>query len=173
MSDPHHENEEIAEAEVDVDFDALAVELKTARDEAASHLDDLKRVAADFENYRRRAVKENEATLDRATERIVVGLMPVLDSFDAALATTPDSDGERLLYSGLINTREQLLKALEAEGLAVIPSVGEPFNPEIHEPIGAPDGRGKLVVAEELRRGYRIRSKVLRAALVVLEAEEE
>jgi len=171
MNDPQQDQEETVDAEVDID--GLFADLQTARDEAAERLDDLKRVAADFENYRKRVAKDSEATLDRATERIVVGLMPVLDSFDAALTTTPDSDTERLLYSGMLNTREQLLKALEDEGLEVIPSVGETFDPEVHEPIGAPDGTGRLIVAEELRRGYRVRGKLLRAALVMLEAEEE
>lgn len=149
----------------------LLVELRSARDEATTYLDDLKRVAADFDNYRKRTMKESAMVFDRATERVVHGLMPVLDSFDAALTTEPVTDTERLLYSGMVNTREQLLKALEGEGLEVIPTVGDRFDPEIHEPVGAPGGAGPLVVTEELRRGYRLRGKVLRAALVMLEAE--
>lgn len=149
----------------------LLVELREARDEATTYLDDLKRVAADFDNYRKRTMKESAAVFDRATERVVQGLMPVLDSFDAALVTEPGTDTERLLYVGLVNTREQLLKALEAEGLEVISTLGEPFDPEIHEPVGTPGGTGPLLVSEELRRGYRLRGKVLRAALVTVEAE--
>jgi molecular chaperone GrpE len=150
----------------------LLTELGTARDEAGAYLDDLRRVAADFDNYRKRVMKESATSFDRAAERVVKTLMPVLDSFDAALGTEPGTDTERLLYSGILNTREQMLKALEAEGLEVIPTVGEPFDPEVHEPVGAPEGSGRLVVADELRRGYRIKDKVLRAALVRLESEE-
>jgi molecular chaperone GrpE len=150
----------------------LLAELKTARDEAGVYLDDLRRVAADFDNYRKRVMKESAVTFDRATERVVVGLMPVLDSFEAALATQPQTETERLLYSGILNTREQMLKALEAEGLEVIPTTGEPFDPEVHEPVGAPEGSGRLVVSGEMRRGYRLKDKVLRPALVMLEAEE-
>ena len=147
----------------------LLREVANSRQEADSYLNDLKRVAADFENYRKRSLKERSEMLDRATEKVVVGLMPILDTFDAALDTQPETDAERQLYSGMINTREQLLKALEAEGLEVVPSIGEVFDPEIHEPVGAPTGDGTLVVADELRRGYRLNGKVLRAALVVLE----
>ena len=174
-ADDQPSNDAIAEGEViEEDIETLVAELQAARDEAASHLDDLRRVAADFDNFRKRVARESEATLDRAAERIVVGLTPVLDSFDAALRVEPESETEKLLYSGMLNTREQLLKALEAEGLALIPTVGEAFDPEIHEPVGAPQGKGsRLVVAEELRRGYRLHNKVLRAALVALEAEEE
>jgi molecular chaperone GrpE len=151
---------------------ALLRELAVARDEATSYLDDLKRVAADFDNYRKRSMRENAATVDRAAERVVRNLMPVLDTFDAALATEPKTDTERQLYSGLIGTREQLLKALEAEGLEVVPTIGERFDPEVHEPVGAPGGSGELIVSEELRRGYTLKGKVLRAALVALEVKE-
>ncbi len=149
----------------------LLVELRSARDEATTYLDDLKRVAADFDNYRKRSMKESATVFDRATERLVRGLMPVLDTFDAALGVETETDVERRLYSGVINTREQLLKALEAEGLEVIPTVGEAFDPETHEPAATPSGTGDLVVTQELRRGYRLRGKVLRAALVMVEAE--
>ena len=180
---------EIVEAEVVVakgptDAAALGVDLpedkdeaieillgrfEQSRDEATSYLDDLKRVAADFDNYRKRSTREQAATLDRAAERVVRELMPVLDSFDAALATKAESETERLLLSGMINTREQLLKVLEQEGLQVVPTVGEAFDPEIHEPVGAPDGATDLVVSEELRRGYRLKERVLRPAMVMLE----
>jgi molecular chaperone GrpE len=148
----------------------LLTEVRNARDEASSYLDDLRRVAADFDNYRKRTVKENAVMLDRATEKVVTGLMPVLDSFDAALATNPQTETEEKLFAGMLNTREQLLNSLSNEGLEVIPTIDQPFDPEIHEPVGAPAGAGDLVVAQELRRGYRLNGKVLRAALVVLEA---
>ena len=150
-------------------IEVLLARLEQSRDEATSYLDDLKRVAADFDNYRKRSTREQAATLDRAAERVVRELMPVLDSFDAALATKAESETERLLLSGMINTREQLLKVLEQEGLEVVPTIGEAFDPEIHEPVGAPDGATDLVVSEELRRGYRLKERVLRPAMVVLE----
>jgi molecular chaperone GrpE len=152
--------------------DMLLREVARARDDASTFLDDLKRVAADFDNYRKRTMKESASTLDRATERVVERIMPVLDTFDAAISFEPKTDGERQLLSGMINTREQLLRALQTEGLEVIPTVGEPFDPNVHEPAGAPPGSSNLVVSQELRRGYRLRGRVLRAALVVLEAGE-
>jgi molecular chaperone GrpE len=178
---------EIVQAEGQTDASALGIELpedqgqaieillshlEESRDEATSYLDDLKRVAADFDNYRKRTTREQAVVLDRAAERVVRELLPVLDSFDAALATEPATDAERQLLSGMINTREQLLKALEAEGLEVVPSIGEPFDPEIHEPAGAPGGGGDLAVSQELRRGYRLKGRVLRPAMVMLEARE-
>jgi molecular chaperone GrpE len=184
MSDSKHE---IVEAKGPVDAAALGIDLpedrdeaialllarlEESRDEATAYLDDLKRVAADFDNYRKRTTREQAATIDRAAERVVGQLLPVLDTFDAALATPAETDPERQLLSGMINTREQLLTALQSEGLEVVPTVGEPFDPEIHEPAGAPGGANELVVSAELRRGYRLRGRVLRPAMVMLEARE-
>jgi molecular chaperone GrpE len=169
--DPHSLGLELP-ADTDEATDMLLRELATAREEATSYLDDLKRVAADFDNYRKRTTRDNSVMLDRATEKVVQGLMPVLDSFDAALDTEAQTETEKKLYSGMLNTREQLLSALRNEGLEVVPTVDEPFNPEIHEPVGAPDGNGNLIVTEELRRGYRLRGKVLRAALVVVDVDD-
>ena len=166
--DPHSLGLELP-ADKDEAIALLLVELARAREEAGSFLDDLKRVAADFDNYRKRTTRENAAMLDRATEKVVQGLMPVLDTFDAALAAEPKTETERQLYSGMLQTREQLLDALESEGLEVIPTIDQPFDPELHEPVGAPGGNGDLVVTQVLRRGYRLRGKVLRAALVVVE----
>jgi molecular chaperone GrpE len=140
--------------------------LERERDEL---IDDLKRVAADFDNYRKRTTREQSLVLDRAAERVVRELMPVLDSFDAALAIEAPTDAERQLLSGMINTRGQLLAALEQEGLEVIQTIGEQFDPELHEPVGAPDGITDFVVSEELRRGYRLKGRVLRPAMVMLE----
>jgi molecular chaperone GrpE len=153
-------------------IEVLLANIEESRDEATSYLDDLKRVAADFDNYRKRTTREQATMVDRAAERVVRELMPVLDSFDAALNTEPSTDAERQLLSGMINTREQLLKALENEGLEVVPTIGEAFDPEIHEPVGAPAGSADLIVSDEIRRGYRLRGRVLRPAMVMLEARE-
>jgi molecular chaperone GrpE len=170
--DPHSLGLELP-TDPEAAVESLLVELRDSRAEAGAYLDDLKRVAADFDNYRKRTTKESEVMLDRATEKVVAGLLPVLDTFDAALGTKPQTENEQNLYSGMINTREQLLNTLKGSGLEVIPTIGEPFDPTIHEPVGAPTGDGTtLIVSDELRRGYRLRGKVLRAALVALEASE-
>jgi molecular chaperone GrpE len=169
--DPHSLGLELSE-DPDETIGLLLREVATARDEAGTYLNDLKRVAADFENYRKRSLRERTEMLNRATEKVVTGLMPILDTFDAALDIEPESDTERQMYSGMINTREQLLKSLQAEGLEVVPTIGEEFDPEIHEPVGAPAGEGTVIVSQELRRGYRLNGRVLRAALVVLEVKQ-
>jgi molecular chaperone GrpE len=148
----------------------LLRKVQEAREEASSYLDDLKRVAADFDNYRRRATREIGEATQRAAERLVTELLPVLDTFDAALAFEPTTEAEEKLLAGMHRTREQLLTILNDQGLEIVPSVGEPFDPEIHEAVMAPnEGSGRLVVKEELRRGYRLKGRLVRPALVAVE----
>jgi molecular chaperone GrpE len=143
--------------------------LAESREEGTSYLDDLKRVAADFDNFRKRTMREQALVLDRAAERVIQQLLPALDSFDAALSIKVESDAGKQLMTGMEKTREQLLGALAEEGLKVVPTVGEKFDPEVHEPVGAPSGEGQLMVGEELRRGYQLNDRLIRAALVTLE----
>lgn len=152
----------------------LLTELRDARAEATSYLDDLKRVAADFDNYRKRALREQQVIIERAAERVVAELLPVLDSFDAALAIEAQTETEEKLLQGVRGTYNQLMEILRKEGLEVIPTWDEPFNPEVHEAVTSPpDGSGRLMVGKELRRGYRLKGKVLRPALVEPVYEEQ
>lgn len=152
--------------------DLLIGELARSRAEAGSYLDDLRRVAADFDNFRKRALRDQQVTVERAAERVIAAVLPVLDSFDAALAVEPQSESERKLVDGVKGTYSQLFDALAKEGLEILPALGEPFDPEIHEAVISPaDGDGRLVVSHELRRGYRLGDKLLRATLVALERE--
>lgn len=143
-----------------------------ARSEAGAYLDDLRRVAADFDNFRKRAIRDQQTTIDRAAERVLSAMLPVLDSFDAALATEAATEGEQQLLKGMRSTHAQLVDTLAKEGLEPIATLGEPFDPEVHEAVMTSGGDGKLFVARELRRGYRLRGRVLRAALVALEESD-
>jgi molecular chaperone GrpE len=151
-------------------IDFLLGELATARGEADAYLDDLRRVAADFDNYRKRSQREQAGLVDRAAERVVKELLPVLDSLDAALAIEAQTETEKKLLGGIRSTQTQLLEALSREGLQVIPTWQEPFDPSLHEAVtGPPTGDGPLIISDEYRRGYRLRDRVLRAALVAVE----
>ena len=158
---------EDAAAAVEVLLDALA----TARLSADAYLDDLQRVAAEFENYRKRAAREREETVTRASQRLVQALLPVLDSFDHAFAHQAQAPGDEQLLAGVRGTFHQLMDILSAEGLEMVPGVGEDFDPAVHEATAVAGSReGHLVVAEVLRRGYLLKGRLLRPAMVVVEA---
>ena len=153
---------------------ALVLEaLAETRMEADRFLDDLRRVAADFENYRKRTQREMAAMVERASERVVRQLLPVLDSFEAALAVDPKTETEEKLLVGIRNTYDLLLDVLVKEGLEPIETWDEPFDPTVHEAVVTTgEGEGTLRVTQDLRRGYKLRGKVLRAALVAVAPEQ-
>ncbi len=130
-----------------------------------SRTDDLQRVAAEFENFRKRAARDREDLVDRATQRLVEALLPVLDSLDAAMARRPATPGEEAMLDGMAGTRQQLLDVLGREGLEIVPGVGEAFDPAVHEAVMG-GGDGHLVVTDEMRRGYALRGRVIRPAMV-------
>ncbi len=149
----------------------LLRELMEARGEASEYLETLQRVAADFENYRRRIERDQSENVVRASQRIVEALLPVLDSFDAAVAYEAQTPGEEKILDGLRGTHTQLMDTLAREGLEPIAAAGAPFDPAVHEAV-AGGGDGELVVAEELRRGYRLRGRVIRPSLVTVEQQD-
>ncbi len=149
----------------------LLRELGEARQEAGEHLDMLQRVAADFDNFRRRVERDQAENVERASQR-VEGLLPTLDAFDAATAVEPQSPSEEKIREGVLSTRSQLLETLAREGFEPIPATGEVFDPKVHEAVSGPgdgDGDGDLIVGAELRRGYVMRGRVIRPSLVTVE----
>ncbi len=150
----------------------LLRELGEARQEAGEHLDMLQRVAADFDNFRRRVERDQAENVERASQRVIEGLLPTLDAFDAATAVEPQSPSEEKIREGVLSTRGQLLETLAREGFEPIPATGEVFDPKVHEAVSGPgddDGDGDLIVGAELRRGYVMRGRVIRPSLVTVE----
>jgi len=122
------------------------------------------RVQADFENYRKRVMREQTALVERATEGLVGQLLPVLDSVELALGIL--GDAEEKVRKGVELVYAELLGVLERAGLERIETDGAPFDPNVHEAVLSEDGDGDPVVAETMRGGYRLKGKVLRPAMV-------
>ncbi len=148
----------------------LLAQLRVAREEASSYLDDLKRVAADFENFRKRVGRERDEIVTRSTQGLIADLLPVLDSFDGAIGTGPADTDERLL-AGIRSTHRLLADVLAREGLEPIPAIGLAFDPAVHEAVSG-GGTGHLIVTAEMRRGYTLRGRVLRPSLVAVAADD-
>ena len=147
----------------------LLRELSEARQEAGEQLEMLQRVAADFDNYRRRVERDQVENVERASQRVIESLLPTLDAFDAATAFEPLSPSEQNTLDGMLATRAQLLETLAREGFEPIPAAGEHFDPKVHEAVSGPaGGEGDLIVDAELRRGYVMRGRVIRPSLVTV-----
>lgn len=128
----------------------------------------LVRLQADFENFKKRVERESEANRGQATARLVKGLLPVLDNFERAVAAAPRSGEESSFHSGFVLIFKQLLEALRMEGLTAVDSLGQPFDPNLHEAV-ATDPDSELpsnTIVEEMQRGYLLHHRLLRPALV-------
>ena len=158
---------EVAEAQAAVEEDLA--QLAGERNEL---VDTLRRVQADFENYRKRVLREQTSLVERATERLVEDLLPVLDSFDGALGSLAGSDSPEAekVRDGVAGIRTQFVSVLEKAGLERIEADGTPFDPNEHEAVLQDDGTGEPHVAETMRTGYRLKGRVLRPAMVARHA---
>jgi len=153
----------------------LAVLLETALRERDEYLDLSRRVQADFENYKKRMIREQTNLLERASERLVSSLLPVVDAFDLAQAHMAEGAEFSPEGKALVQAASLLADTLTKEGLQRIEAVGEAFDPNVHEAVehlpadaGDPagDGLDGPVVVEALRAGYRWKDRVLRPAMV-------
>ncbi|MBO2943282.1 nucleotide exchange factor GrpE [Paenibacillus sp. F411] len=126
------------------------------------------RTQADFDNFRRRTQKEKEELAKYASSKLITELLPVIDNFERAMAAStvdPESDS---LVKGVNMIFRQLEGILNAEGLQPMNSVGQPFNPEFHQAIMQVESEEheEGVVVEEIQKGYMLKDKVLRPAMV-------
>jgi molecular chaperone GrpE len=148
----------------------LSAQLEIAKSLAAEHLASLQRTAADFANFKRRTAEDRERELGLASELLLRKLLSVADDFDRALDAMPaDLKGVGWI-EGIVLLDRKLRSLLESEGVTPIESVGRAFDPREHEAIasvpatGRPDGE----IVDEIQRGYRVRDRVLRPALVAV-----
>jgi len=147
----------------------LVSALAQAQTDAADYLDAMQRLAAEFDNFRKRAARERDEIIERASQRLIEKLLPTLDSFDAALAYEPQSEGDERMLAGMADTHRLLMEALATDGFEPIEASDVPFDPAVHEAVTGPegDGDGDLLVSE-MRRGYTLQGRVVRAALVAV-----
>jgi molecular chaperone GrpE len=137
-------------------------QLKGERDQL---LDRLARLQAEFENARKRAERERTEFRDYATGSVVEQFLPVVDNFELALKSTGTTEQLRQGVELIVKQMEEILRQLQVNP---IPTVGEQFDPRIHEALGSVerDDLPDQHVAEEVRRGYKLRERLLRPALV-------
>ncbi len=152
-------------------IEGLQVELAAARAGSDDYLAALQRERAEFQNFRRRTAEERTRELGLAGEDLIRKVLAVADDFDRAIEARPASIAEDPWFEGIAAIDRKLRLLLESEGVTTIDAAaGRPFDPREHEAIATvPDSRraeGEIV--EEVRRGYRLRDRVIRPALVAV-----
>ena len=150
--------------EATASLEAKVAELESALAEARDrHL----RLAADFDNFKKRARQDQMETIQHASADLIGRVLPVLDDLHNVLEHKPEGVDESWV-KGLELSVRKLEEAMGAHGLQPIEAVGQPFDPKLHEAIGHEESseHPEDTVVQELRRGYRVRDRVVRPALV-------
>ncbi|MBX6351854.1 MAG: nucleotide exchange factor GrpE [Thermoflavifilum sp.] len=152
--------------ESDAEAPAAAIEeVQELREQVQELHDQLLRARADFENYRRRTRQEMEDLRNFATRQLLSDLLPVVDNFDRALSAIA---GQAEVREGIEMVHRQLLALLAKHGVEAMETVGQAFDPKVHEAVmQEPAGDREVgIVAEELQKGYLLHGRVLRPAMV-------
>ncbi|WP_272037710.1 nucleotide exchange factor GrpE [Paenibacillus sp. JJ-100] len=157
-----------AEAQAEEIIDQEQTELTRLKAEAEESQQRLMRAQADFDNFRRRTQREKEDLAKYASMKLITELVPVIDNFERAMATVPEGTETESFAKGIQMILRQLETVLASEGLAAMETVGQPFNPEFHQAIMQVDSEEheEGIVVEEVQKGYMLKDKVLRPAMV-------
>ena len=156
------EQEEADEVSVEAAHQAEVAELNNR----------LLRVQADYDNFRRRSREEKESAAKYRAQGFVEELLPALDNFERALSVTPEGEEATSLAQGLNMVYNQLQEALKKEGVTVIETVGETFDPHLHQAVMQVEEEGfeSNQIVEELQKGYKLKDRVLRPSMVKVNA---
>lgn len=147
-------------------------ELKARAAKADEHWDRLVRITADLENFKKRTAREKQEAIRFANEALLAKLLPALDNFDMALAAANNAEGTTVdsMKTGITMIYNQLKNALAEAGLEEIDAAAQPFDPNLHEAVAQEESSevAEGHVIRQLRKGYRLRERLIRPASVVV-----
>lgn len=153
--------------EIENDIESFREALAREREKAERYLANWQRAEADFRNYKRREEEEKKELIKMANSALVCDILPVLDAFDRAFKGVAPDDEKRGWIEGFRQIQRMLLDVLGKHGLSEVRCVGKVFDPQVHEAVAQGDGEEGLVL-EEVRKGYWLKDKLLRAPQVVV-----
>ncbi|MDM8526396.1 nucleotide exchange factor GrpE [Desulfococcaceae bacterium HSG8] len=151
--------------------EALKTKIEAAEQESRESHDRLLRVSAEFENYKKRSAREMESFKKFANESIIKELLPVVDNLERAIDSSANlKDADNGIAEGVNMTLKEILKVFEKFGIKPIESIGEAFDPSLHEAVmqEESDEYPGNSVLRELQRGYTIHDRLLRPAMVIV-----
>ena len=164
MSEENQENKQDVKEEIKQDEN---VELTKTEQELEETVDRLKRVMAEFENYKKRNTKEREQLYNSLLADIIASFLPVLDNLEKAVTAKTEDEN---MKQGIELVVKQIQDIFAKFGVETIETVGKPFDPEVHEAVSSVQDEtlGEKIIKEEFRKGYKIGSKVIRHSMVIV-----
>jgi molecular chaperone GrpE len=162
------EEEEATDGSNDATSDQLK-ELETKLEETTNRM---LRLQADYDNFRRRSKQEKESAAKYRSQSLAESLIPALDNFERAMMIDAQSDETKSLLQGMEMVYRQLKEALANEGIEPIESVGQPFDPHVHQAVMQVESEeyDSNIVVEEMQKGYQLKDRVIRPAMVKVNA---
>ena len=166
------QNEDQEELQPESAGQGMETEIQKLTEERDGLQDRLLRLRAEFDNFRRRAERERTETIQFASAELMRELLNVLDSFDLAMKTVADGSAAAEMVRGLDLVYKQLLDTLGRFGLKAIEAEGQAFDPNLHQAVSTVPTSDvpENTVVQEMRRGYTLNGKLLRAAMVSVSA---
>ncbi len=169
-SDPQARQEQNAQDELASRIAELQLRLEAEQKKSEEYLDALRRMQADFVNYKRRSVQEQQEARVSVESSVIERLLPVLDDLGRALLATPAEYADQSWVEGIFLVRRRLFNTLEQIGVRQVGSVGEAFDPNIHDALMTQSGTGSPMgtVVQVTRSGYALGERIIRPAQVIV-----
>ncbi len=170
-----NDSDEEDEEKTDDPLKDVEAKLESLKQEAKENYDRFLRVSADFENYKKRSVREMNDFRKFANESLVLAMLPVIDNLERALESTGDDQSEnQSVVEGVQMTLSEILKIFEKFHVNQIESVGKLFDPAFHQAVMQQenDNHPDKTVLKELQKGYLMHDKLIRPAMVVVSKKE-
>ncbi|MDE6311819.1 MAG: nucleotide exchange factor GrpE [Muribaculaceae bacterium] len=169
--EPTEEYDAEAEAQAEAASVTLAEELEDARAALEKEKKEYLFLMAEFDNYRKRVVREKGELVKNASEKVLQGLLPIVDDFERGLEAAKNTDSTDAILEGMELIYNKIVKYLESNGVKAMETTGTAFDADVHEaiatvPAPAEDQKGKIL--DTVQKGYMLNDKVLRHAKVVV-----
>ena len=162
----NNDQEENEEQEID-ELTKLKDTVLLQKEQIDEQDDRIKRLMAEFDNFKKRSSKEREGLYNSLVSDIFTSLLPVIDNLEKAASLETE---DKAYKEGIELVLKQFKDVLNSNGVEEIESVGQPFNPEYHEAVGMVEDNtlGEKIIKEEYRKGYKIGNKVIRHSMVIV-----
>lgn len=154
----------------DEEMALMQKELDDAKTKSEEAINKMMRLAAEFDNYKKRSAREHENIRKYASENIIKEMLPIVDNFERAIESANESSDFNSFLDGIRLILNQMINLLGKEGVQQIKAVGEVFNPNIHEAVLhiASDEYPENIIVQELQKGYILNDRVIRPAMVAV-----
>lgn len=164
--------EQSAEEQPEATAEQWQAALETAVKQRDDYLDKLQRTQADFQNFKRRNGAARTEGYDDGQRETIAAMLPTIDTLERALLAAEEHGEEGAFIDGVRMTLRSMMDALGKMGLEEIPALGELFNPDVHNAVMRAEGDNPGTVLEVFQKGYRIKNRVIRYAMVKVCAED-